>query len=156
VDLSSALGVDGTFKGADGLVGSVDMKQWRVVSDLTAGEPPRFEPATAATFTPNAWNALSNGTPNSFVDAVAVSGSDVYVGGNFYQSAGLPANADFIAKWNGSTWSALPHNTSPGATAINNDVNAIAISGSNVYVGGEFFNAGGSGASTSPYGIPPR
>ncbi len=84
------------------------------------------------------WSALGSGVGNS-VSAIAVSGSDVYVGGNFTTAGGISAN--YIAKWNTSTsaWSAL-------ATGMNGQVNAIAVSGSNVYVGGWFTTAGGSSA----------
>ena len=39
------------------------------------------------------------------VDALAVSGTNLYAGGAFTTAGGVPANN--IAKWNGSTWSAL-------------------------------------------------
>ncbi len=151
VDLSSALRSGGTFAGSHGLVGSVDMKEWSLVSDMAAGEAPRFAPRSTAAITPNAWSALGSngaggGAMNSLVYAVAVSGTDVYVGGAFYQPAGLPAAADFLAKWNGSSWSALAANQS-GPSPINAPVRAILVDGSNVYVGGEFFNAGGDSAA---------
>src|SRR6266481_5137177 len=44
-----------------------------------------------------------------------------------------------IAKWNGSSWSAL-------STGMDSDVEALAVSGSNVYAGGWFTAAGGSAA----------
>ncbi len=146
VDLGPRLASDGTFVGAPGVEGSVDMSAWMLTSDVSDGEAPRFVSregvAPAAAITPNAWSALAATGPNSHVYAVAVSGTDVYVGGNFYQSAGLPTNADFIAKWNGSSWSAL--GGSPGGLpAINGVVRAILIDGSVVYAGGDFYNAGG-------------
>ena len=42
---------------------------------------------------------------NGFVYALAVSGTNLYAGGSFSTAGGVPAN--FIAKWDGSTWSAL-------------------------------------------------
>ena len=48
------------------------------------------------------------------VSAVAVSGTTVYIGGGFTNVAGI-ATADYVAKWNGSTWSALGSN---GAVAL--------------------------------------
>jgi len=45
-----------------------------------------------------------------------------------------------IAKWNGSSWSAL-------GNGVNGTVRAIAISGGNVYVGGSFTLAGGNSAN---------
>src|SRR6266567_4284728 len=53
------------------------------------------------------WTALGSGmggiNPNVF--AMAVSGSDLYAGGNFTTAGGIAATN--IAKWNGVTWSAL-------------------------------------------------
>lgn len=147
-DLAPALSRDGTFHGVQGLTGSVDTKSWSLVSDVAAGEPPRFAPTTNAAIAPGAWSALGSNPANSFagalnfyVYAILVSGTDLYVGGNFYAAAGIPA-ADFLAKWNGSTWSALAPNQN-GPSPINAPVRALAMWGSNLLVGGEFYNAGG-------------
>lgn len=74
------------------------------------------------------------------VTAIAVSGSDVYVGGAIRTAGGVSANR--IAKWNTatSTWSAL-------GSGVNGTVSAIAARGNDVYVGGSFTAAGGVGAS---------
>jgi hypothetical protein len=149
VDLSGALSDDGTFVGGQGINGSVDMKKWRLASDLNAAEPPRFEPATApGAITPGAWSALgccwdgnaASASLVSHVYVITVSGTDVYVGGNFFDAGGVPA-ADYIAKWNGSVWSALAADQNAATGPINNRVDAITVSGSNVYVGGLFLNA---------------
>ena len=71
------------------------------------------------------------------MNAIAVSGNNVYVGGTFTNSGAVAAN--YIAKWDGSTWSALTTGVSGGATP---GVNAIAINGTDVYVGGGFTTAG--------------
>jgi hypothetical protein len=85
-----------------------------------------------------------------------VSGSDVYVGGSFTTAGGNPAN--YIARWNGSSWSAL-------GSGLDNGVSAIAVSGNDIYVGGSFLNAGGNpannvakwnGSNWSPLGIGVR
>ncbi len=94
----------------------------------------------------SAWSALGsngagNGALNNAVWALAVSGSDLYVGGDFTNAAGI-AEADYVARWNGSAWSALGSN-GPGNGALNNGVRALAVSGSDLYVGGEFTNAAG-------------
>lgn len=67
------------------------------------------------------------------VTAVAVSGSNVYVGGLFTMAGSV--NATNIARWNGSNWSAL-------GGGVNNQVYTIAVQGSNVYAGGKFTAAG--------------
>lgn len=74
---------------------------------------------------------------NGVVNAVVVSGSDVYVGGAFTDAGGI-ADADFLARWDGSSW----HAVAPGLT--NGQVYSIAISGSNIYIGGSFTNIGGN------------
>ena len=70
--------------------------------------------------------------------ALVVSGNDVYAGGYFTSANGGKAN--FIAKWNGSTWSAL--GSGVGDDALN-AVSALALLGSDLYVGGRFLTAGG-------------
>ena len=95
------------------------------------------------------WSALSsngagNGSlPNSgFVNALAVSGTDLYVGGSFTNvnnNGGLLLDADYIAKWDGTNWSALGNN-GVGDGALNAYVSALAVSGLNLYAGGNFTN----------------
>jgi hypothetical protein len=86
----------------------------------------------------SSWSALGSGINNT-VYALAVSGGDVYAGGRFTAASGGTGN--YIAKWNGTGWSAL------GSGIFNNwsapVVNALAVSGSDVYVGGTFTTAGG-------------
>ncbi len=115
------------------LSGTVDFSGFQVILDECEG--PLFLPAPPVA---PGWNALGAGL-NSFVQDIAISGSDVYVGGNFLDAGGN-ADADYIARWDGSTWNAL----GPG---LNDRVSAIAISGSDVYVGGGFTDAGGNAAA---------
>jgi hypothetical protein len=67
------------------------------------------------------------------VYALAVSGTDLYAAGVFESAGGIPANA--IAKWNGSTWSAL-------GSGIIGQVNALAVIGTDLYAGGYFTRRG--------------
>jgi hypothetical protein len=91
------------------------------------------------------WSALGSGV-NGSVSAIAFLGSDVYVGGNFTSAGGV--SVFHIAKWNGSAWSALP---GPFAGTINNFfVNALAVSGNDLYVGGSFF-AGGNATNIARF-----
>jgi hypothetical protein len=91
----------------------------------------------------SAWSGLGSGLvsgPNGdpTVSALAAAGSYLYVGGCFTNAGGVPAN--YIARWNGTSWSAL-------GAGMNNNVYALAISGGTVYAGGCFTNAGGSPAN---------
>src|SRR5467141_1702939 len=52
----------------------------------------------------SSWSPLAGGINNT-VRVLAVSGSDLYAGGNFTAAGGSPAN--YIAKWNGNNWSAV-------------------------------------------------
>ena len=89
------------------------------------------------------WSALGSdgaggGSLNSNVLALAVSGSNVYVGGNFTNvnnGGTVLTAADYIAKWDGSNWSALGSNGA-GNGSLNQSVSALAVNGSNVYAGG--------------------
>lgn len=92
-------------------------------------------------------DGLGDGSINSWVDAIAVIGSDVYVGGPFddVNNNGAVLNAaDFIAKWDGTNWSALGSNGA-GDGSLNWWVNAIAASGSDIYVGGGFTDINNNG-----------
>ncbi|MBP7866315.1 MAG: SUMF1/EgtB/PvdO family nonheme iron enzyme [Acidobacteria bacterium] len=99
------------------------------------GPFPERAPATVA-FAPSdagswdggfAWNAFCN------VSVVVVSGTEIFVGGDFSALGGLTVNG--IAKWDGSTWTAL-------GSGFNGSVRAIAVSGGTVYAGGDFTTAG--------------
>ncbi len=84
------------------------------------------------------WSMLTSGADSS-VYAVASGGAGVYVGGVF-DSAGGIMNTSGIARWNDPTWSRIRQRDG-GASGYS--VNAIAVSGSDVVVGGIFDSAGG-------------
>jgi hypothetical protein len=67
-----------------------------------------------------------------------VSGSTLYVGGDFTLAGGKAAAN--IAQWNGSNWSAL-------GSGVNGEVYALAVLGTNLYAGGQFTTAGGKAAA---------
>ena len=71
---------------------------------------------------------------NGVVYAIAVDGTDVYVGGNFTDAGGNP-EADNIARWDGSSWHAL-------GTGLKGTVFSIVVSNGQVYAGGRFTDAG--------------
>ncbi len=74
------------------------------------------------------------------VRALAVDGSgNLYAGGNFTTAGGVTVN--YIAKWDGTSWSAL-------GSGMNGTVYALAVDASgNLYAGGGFTTAGGVAAN---------
>ncbi|RZK47823.1 MAG: hypothetical protein EOO59_17340, partial [Hymenobacter sp.] len=135
--VGTILNPDGTLRA--GVQGSFNAAGYQ----LSAGKGGQPVLRTAAT----GWNALSGtaGQQNGVdgpVFALAVSGTSVYVGGSFASAGGVAASN--VARWDGSTWSALG---TPAANGVDNVVLALAVSGPNVYVGGQFASAGGVAAS---------
>ncbi|MEB3214320.1 MAG: hypothetical protein VKL39_23425, partial [Leptolyngbyaceae bacterium] len=64
---------------------------------------------------------------------------NLYAGGSFTVAGGITVNR--IAKWDGSSWSALGSGVNIG---VNNSVNALAFDNNgNLYAGGSFTVAGG-------------
>lgn len=71
--------------------------------------------------------------------AIAIWGSNVYAGGSF-NTAG-DSSANYIAKWDGTTWSTL-------GSGMNGFVTALAVAGNgDLYAGGNFTTAGGVSAN---------
>src|SRR5437867_3808936 len=92
----------------------------------------------------SSWSALGSGLGRPpgypvYVYALVVSGSDLYAGGQFTTAGGSAASS--IAKWNGSSWSAL--GSGIGGGVYGSAVYALAVSGSDLYAGGYFTTAGG-------------
>ncbi len=87
------------------------------------------------------WQAVGNPVTGATITQVNCmtfdANGDLYVGGTFTNLAGIAA-ADYIAKWNGSNWSAL-------GTGTNESVECLAINPDNgyLYIGGTFTLAGG-------------
>ncbi|MGA1701651.1 MAG: hypothetical protein ACO4BY_11045 [Candidatus Nanopelagicales bacterium] len=71
---------------------------------------------------------------NTVYALVTDSAGNLYAGGSFTTAGGAPANR--VAKWNGTSWSAL-------GTGMNNNVTALATdSAGNLYAGALFTTAG--------------
>lgn len=83
------------------------------------------------------WSALGDGM-NGDVRALAVDGTTVYAGGDFTQ-AGSDPEAKYIARWHGVVWSGLQGGVAGTSFP---SVNALAIQGQRLYVGGNFTSAG--------------
>src|SRR5688572_18978164 len=70
------------------------------------------------------------------VNAIVVDGAgNYYIGGDFTSVQGVPAAG--LAKWDGTQWTGF-------GSGIGGEVFAIAISGTDIYVGGSFATAGGT------------
>jgi len=72
---------------------------------------------------------------NAPVRALAVAGSDLYVGGFFTDAGGRP-DADYLARRDGQQWH-------PVGGGLNEPVRALAVAGFDLYAGGDFTDAGG-------------
>ena len=107
-----------------------------VVNDANAVYPVRIDP----TFSDANWVSMG-GVPgaNGTVNASVIDGSgNLYIGGEFTVVGSLFATN--IAQWNGSSWSAL-------GSGINDEVEALAVSGGTLYAGGYFTKAGAVAAN---------
>ena len=87
------------------------------------------------------WSALGSGLNGTVYALTAINtgnaNAGLYAGGAFTTAGGISANR--IAKWNGTSWSAL-------GTGVDSSVNALSALGSNIFVGGNFTTAGGISA----------
>lgn len=86
---------------------------------------------------PNTWNSLGVGL-NQAVKCIFIDGTDIYAGGTF-TDAGGDANADYFAKFNGTTWEAVGAQSLPICS-----VNAITKVGTDIFIGGTFVDAFGN------------
>jgi Tol biopolymer transport system component len=90
------------------------------------------------------WFPLLAGTQNGLgggVLALAISGSQLYAGGRFTHAGGELVN--YVARWDGSAWSGLVDGVG-GTSQFQSfpNVQALAIVGNDLYVGGNFLSAG--------------
>jgi len=134
--VADLLNPDGSLQ-TSGVSGSLDLTGWDVKLDPQRG--PVFSSTRGAlTYT---WKAVGLGMEiKDVVYAIAVSGTNVYVGGDF-SSLTVCRDCKYIAKWDGSNWSAL-------GGGVDFWVRAISISGTDVYVGGLFTTATQGDSST--------
>jgi hypothetical protein len=138
--VAGVLNEDGSLR--PGVNGSFDPKGFRM--ELSPSGAPRFvaEPTCSGwdtQFTPNGMNGP--------VTAVTVSGTDIYVGGDF--TAIGEGTANHVARFDTTTntWSTL----GTDGSGVDGTVNALAVIGSTLYVGGYFqqANVGGTTVVTN-------
>jgi hypothetical protein len=82
-------------------------------------------------------SGLGDGTISEEVNSLAVDGTELYAGGDF-------ATYHCVAHWNGFNWQGLGSGTTDSSNA---KVDAIAISGTNVYIAGWFDRVADSGGA---------
>ncbi|MCB8981451.1 MAG: hypothetical protein H6657_28940 [Ardenticatenaceae bacterium] len=158
----SALGSDGAGNGAlSALVDAIaingtDVYVGGYFINVNNNGTPLPEADYLAKWDGTDWSALGsngagNGALSSFVYALGVSGTDLYVSGLFtnVNNNGVPLpEADYLAKWDGTDWSALGSNGA-GDGALNSYVLTLLVDGSDVYVGGAFTNVNNNGTAVN-------
>ena len=126
-----AIAFDGTTLYAGGFINTTN--------GTPVGGIARWDGSTWASLGPAATPGV-----NSHIRALHLDGAQLYAGGGFSAAGGT--TADNVAVWNGSTWGALPTGATNGLSGrVGNNtpsLNAVAIAGSDVYVGGSFARAG--------------
>ena len=100
------------------------------------------------------WHAMQAGAVDGITRSIASDGTNVYIGSDSVNIAGI-AQADHVAKWNGSAWSALGANTAgtDGFFPASTFINGLVTSGSNVYATGSFQNADGQATADEVVGF---
>jgi len=113
-------------------------------NDLYVGIPTTTvaNPAYFSRYDGTNWTALGADLGDRGVSSVAVIGTDVYVAGGFVNAGAITVNR--VAKWNGSSWSALAGGL-PSPTGQPGSVE-LAVSGGNLIAIGDFTLAGGGPA----------
>jgi hypothetical protein len=137
--LESILNPDGSLQTGSDFQGSLDPAGWRMTLDAQGN--PRFVreesldtyPAVPSDGDANWDDQFVMAGANGDVNAIGVDGINLYIAGNFTMVGNVEANK--IAQWNGSAWSAL-------GDGLGAEVNALAMNGSNVIAGGFFTKAG--------------
>jgi trimeric autotransporter adhesin len=83
---------------------------------------------------------------NASVNALAADSGDLYAGGWFTEAGGVRAN--LVARWDGKKWNSLGEGDENGVDVrLLTAIETLAVGGDEVYVGGQFTNAGSIRAS---------
>ena len=130
IPLADVLAPDGTLNVAPGQFGAIDLAGYQGV--ISPGGAPRFGPTATGNW---ATGFHVNGMNNTIWALAVDGGGNLYAGGSF-TAAGACGGCNHIAKWDGTTWSAL-------GTGMDSEVRALTVdSGGNLYAGGYFTTAG--------------
>jgi hypothetical protein len=120
-----------------GTLGSINLDGWQM-SMPESGPPIISKGSDMAAPGDEYWEdgfESAEGTNGEVWAVVSDGKGNLYVGGNSTEAGGVSAN--YIAKWDGSRWSAL-------GDGLDGAVRALVVDGSgNLYAGGDFNNSGG-------------
>src|SRR3990170_4872817 len=86
--------------------------------------------ALSAIINAQTWSPVGMGIANGYVQALAVYNGALYAGGSFTTAVG-GNSAKYIAKWDGTTWSAV-------GTGMDRGVEALSVYNGDLYAGGYF------------------
>ena len=142
IKMEELLNDDGTLKPLSDVCGSVDVNGYVMVLDENG--VPRFQPVKDKPAKDNSGSSWLMGDESwsdkfgvpgvdNYVHALAVKGTDLYVGGRLQVASNM--DASYIAKWDGSSWSTL-------GDGVNGYVYTIVPGPADtVYIGGTFTRA---------------
>jgi trimeric autotransporter adhesin len=128
--LAQFLNADGSLNlPPEGILGSINPTGFEMVSN--PGEVPRFAPTEVVNSDDANWDdQFYEAAMNGAVRALAWDGTSLYAGGEFI-AAGLCANCNHIARWDGVDWRPLD-------SGVNDTVHALVWTGADLIVGGRF------------------
>ena len=118
------------------LEASLDRQDEQTLRITVADADASYPLAIDHTITDDDWSALGSGvrTPGDLHALVVDGAGNLYVGGAFTVAGSVAAS--HVAKWDGSSWSAL-------GTGVNSTVFSLVLDGAgNLYAGGNFIAAG--------------
>jgi len=151
--VASILRADGTLR--TGVKGSFSPKGYRMV--LGRHGAPRFVRTGVAAAGDTNWDdrfglpGVQNGINVSQVNAIAVDGSDVYVGGIFTFAGDAPHS--YVAEWDGQAWQNLSGGVTGAPSGESPEVDALAVSGTTLYAGGIFTTAHNGAAAVTVHNV---
>ena len=103
-----------------------------------------------AAYSGGAWSAMGTGFPNGgavngITRSLATSGTRVYIGSDAVDISAIP-QADNVAAWDGSAWSAVGSNTagSDGVFSTGTSIDGLVATGNELYATGSFQNPNGN------------